>query len=346
MNRRPNLKGYWLDDDFLSLIRGHKALESTDRDARKFSIEIDRVGNNLFRIGDDEKYLSITHPDNQLEQDLNMYFIMEYRRYRDGLYGNHFHLGNLFNDFMQMLVIYGECFHALDWEEKDIESRKYWLPANFRYLRTCTMSKRVNQKGEIVGYVQRYSPFAKLSYDPSEKKIRRFNFEKDEIFYVKYPLEDTQPVKRSMHLLKPILRFWDFGLERSESWSNSMKFKVVVAGQKRYSEEKRKYALARAEVRRNFHYLLNIDDLTITEYYDIFLVRRYKKELNIVRNYFVKQFNQQIMVPFAAKNGLTETPQLVLSGFMTNEEIDGYFDRYVKKEITSKNFIDEVVNKD
>lgn len=346
MNRKPNLKGYWLDDDFLSLIRGHKAFESTDRDARKFSIEIDRVGNNLFRIGDDEKYLSITHSDIELKQDLNMYFIMEYRRYRDRLYNNHFHLGNLFNDFMQMLVIYGECFHALDWEEKDIESRKYWLPSNFRYLRTSTMSKRVNRKGEIVGFVQKYSPFAKLSYDPSEKKIRKFNFEKDEIFHVKYPLEGIQPVKRSMHLLKPILRFWDFGLERSESWSNSTRLKVVVAGQKRYSEEKRKYALARAEVRRNFHYLLNIDDLTITEFYDIFLVRRYKKELNIVRDYFVEQFNQQIMVPFAAKNGLTEVPQLVLSGFMTNEEIDGYFNSYVRKKITSKKFIDEVVNKD
>jgi hypothetical protein len=347
MNKKPNLKGYWLDDDFLSFIKGYGAFKSTYRDARKFSIELDRVGNNLFQIGNDEKYLTITYPNNTIQQDLNLYFIAEYGRYRDKLYGNHFHLGNLFNDLMQMLAMYGKDFCALDWEEKDIEGRKYWLPSAFRYLSVATMSVRKDQKGNVDGYIQRYSPFTKsYSYDPSEKLTRKFDFKKEEIFFVKYPLDDIHPVKKSMHLLKPILEFWDFGLDRSESWSGKpQRLKVAIASQQRYSEEKRKYALARAEVRRNFHYLLNIDDLTITEYYDIFLVRKYKKELNVVRNYFVEQFNQQIMVPFAAKNSL-EVPQLVLSGFMTNDEIDSFFDRYVKREITSKMFIDGVVNKD
>lgn len=348
MNRRLNLKGYWIEDDFLSFIKGYKAFKSTYRDARKFSIEIDRVGNNLFQIGHDDKYLAITHPDNTVQRDLNLYFTAEYGRYRDKLYGNHFHLGNLFNDLMQMLAMYGKDFCALDWEEKDIEGKKYCLPSDFRYLSVATMSAKRDQKGEVTGYVQQYSPFAKsYSYDPSEKLKKKFVFEKEEVFFVEYPLDDTHPVKKSMHLLKPILEFWDFGLDRSESWSGKpQRLKVAVASQKRYSDEKRKYALARAEVRRNFHYLLNIDDLTITEYYYIFLVRRNKKELNIVRNYFVEQFNQQIMAPFAIKNKLVEVPQLALKQFMTNKEIDFIFDMYMKREITSKMFIDEVVNKD
>lgn len=347
MNRNK-LKGYWLEDNFLSRIKGYVKFKSTYRDARKFSIEIDRVGSNLFHLGNDNEFFNISHPDTTVQQDLNAYFIDDYRRYRDKLYGNHFHLGNLFNDLMQMLAMYGKDFRALDWEEKDIEGRKYWLPSDFRYLNVATMSARKNNQGEIEGYIQQYSPFAKsYSYDPAEKLVRRFEFNKDEIFFVEYPLEEIHPVKRSMHLLKPILEFWDFGLDRSASWSgNPQKLKVAVAGQKRYSEAKRKYALARAEVRRNFHYLLNIDDLTITEYYDIFLVRRYKTELNIARNYFVEQFNKQIMVPLATKNKLTETPQLVLTGFMPNEEIDTYFEMYKSQEITSKEFIDVVVNCD
>lgn len=349
MNRKyNNLKGYWIEDAFSSFVKGFKAFKATYRDARKFSIELDRVGNNLFHIGDDEKFLDIKHPNQTIQQDLTAYFIDDYRGYRDKLYGNHFHLGNLFNDLMQMLAMYGKDFCALDWEEKDIDGRKYWLPSDFRYLSVETMSTKRDVSGNVIGYSQRYSPFAKsYSYDPSEKLSRKFDFGKDEIFFVEYPLDETHPVKKSMHLLKPILYFWDFGLNRSKSWgSEPQEFEVAVAGQRRYSEEKRKYALTRAEVRRNFHYLLNIDDLTITEYYDIFLVHRYRKELNLVRNYFVGQFNQQIMAPFAVKNNLGDVPQLVLTGFMTNEELDGYYEMYVAKEITSKEFIDVVVNQD
>lgn len=349
MNRRSNRKGYWLEDEFLSLIKGYSAFEATYKDGRQFSIEIDRVGNNLFPIKqEDDRLFVIKHNDEVLQNDLNDYFISRFNRYRGRLYGDHFRLGNLFNDLMQLLVIYGECFHALDWEEKQIDTRNYILPSDFRYLRPSTMFIKKDNKGSIVGYKQRYSPFTKLSYNPNEKKVRRFDFKKDEIFYVRYPLESVHPVKKSMYLLKTILRFWDFMLDRSESnvHPQNKKLNVVWAGQQQYSEQKRKYALARAKVRKNFHYLLNINDLTMTEYYDIFWVARYKKELNKVRNYFVEEFNKQVFIPFARKNSIRESPQLELRGFMTNEKIENYFSKYRVKEITSDEFIEKVVNKD
>lgn len=344
--KRNNLKGYWLEDEFLSLVKGHTAFEATYRDGRQFFVEIDRVGNNLFPIGEDEKYLFIRHSNSVVEKDLNEYFISQHSRYRDRLYGNHFHLGNFFNDIMQQLAIYGECYYAIDWDVKQIEDRTYHLPTDLRYLRTSTMSVKKNDNGSIVGYKQQYSPFAKLSYDPDEKKTRRFNFKKDEVFYTIYPLERVHPVKKSMSLLKPILRFWDFGLDRGESnvHPQSKRFNVVWAGQQRYSDQKRKYALTRAKVRRNFHYLLNIDDLTITEYYDIFLVTRYKKELNEVRQYFIDEFNKQVFTAFTHKNTLEQIPRLELIGFMTNDQIDEYFEKYKRKEVTSKEFINKIVN--
>lgn len=345
MNRN-NLKGYWLDDDFLSFIKGHSAFEATYRDGRQFSIEIDRVGNNLFPIGEDEKYLIIKHENQTITMDLNEYFITKHSRYRDRFYGNHFYLGNFFNDIMQQLAIYGECYYAIDWDTRKIENRSYQLPYDLRYLRTSTMSVIKNEEGKIVGYKQKYSPFTKLSFDPDEKKKKEFSFNNEEIFFTKYPMDSIAPVKKSMPFLKPILKFWDFGLDRSEgtTYPQIKRLNVVWAGQQRYSDQKRKYAMARAKVRNNFHYLLNIDDLTITEYYDIFLVTRYKKELNKVRQYFVDEFNKQILEVWATKNSVTPAPNLEVIGFMTDEQIDYYFNKYKNKELIAKEFIDKVVN--
>jgi len=349
MNKQANLKGYWIDDEFLSFIKGHTVYESTYRDARKFSIEIDRVGGNQFPLGEDEKYLTIDHSNKIIQSDLNSFFINKHGWYRDRLFGDHFYLGNFFNDLMQQLVIYNECFYAIDWEEQTIEKRKYLLPNDFRFLRTSTMSVKRDIRGNIQGYKQRYSPFAQLysSYPFDQKKPRKFDFGKDEVFYVKYPLDKTQPVKKSMYLLKPLIDFWDFAMDRTVSnTSSDKKIKVVLAGQQRFSEQKRKFLLARAQVRKNFHYLLDIDpnDLTITEFYDIFLVSRYKKELNTVRNYFVDSFNEQILTPFATKNNIKIVPQLKLINVITNEEIDTYFNKYNSGEITTKEFITSVVN--
>lgn len=346
MNRQ-NKKGYWFKDPFFSLLKGFFAFEATYRDARKFSIEIDRVGSNMFPLGEDEKYLVITHSDKLIEKDLNDYFVNKFRRYRGRLYGDHFYLGNFFKDIMQQLVISGEVFYAVDWADTTIEVRHYQLPDNLRYLSTSATFVKRDATGKVIGYKQRFSPFADLppSYT-DERQKRSFDFNKDEVFHVTYPMENTQPVKKSMRLLKPILKFWDFGVQQSASWNPKYKeLSVIRAGQLKYSDQKRKYALARAKVRKNFHYLLNVDDLTITEYYDIYLVREYKTELNLARRYFINQFNEQILVPFAQKNGLSEAPKLNVVGFMTDEQIDSYFQKYRNQEISSKEFIEEVVNK-
>lgn len=346
MNRQ-NKKGYWFKDPFFSFVKGFFSLEETYRDARKFSIEIDRVGNNMFPIGDDEKYLVITHSNKKVEQDLNVYFISKLRRYRERLYGDHFHLGNFFNDVMQQLVINGEAFYAVDWSDTTIEDRHYQLPDDLRYLSTSATFVKRNEAGKVVGYKQHFSPFADLppSYT-GERQKRSFDFSKDEVFHVTYPLDSIQPVKKSMHLLRPILKFWDFGLEQSASFDPKNKaLSVSRAGQQKYTDQKRKYALARAKVRKNFHWLLNTDDLTITEYYDIYLVRQYKIQLNQARQYFVDQFNEQVFIPFAKKNGLKETPKLSLIGFMRDEEIESYFEKYKNHEITSKELIEEMVNR-
>ena len=346
MNRQDK-KGYWFKDPFFSFLKGFFAFEETYRDARKFSIEIDRVGNNMFPLGEDEKYLVITHSNKTIEQDLNDYFINKLRRYRERLYGDHFYLGNFFNDIMQQLAINGEVFYAVDWADTTIEDRHYQLPDDLRYLSTSATFVKKDDTGAVTGYKQRFSPLADLppSYT-GERQKRSFDFDKDEVFHVTYPMDKTQPVKKSMHLLKPILRFWDFGVEQSASWNPKYKeLSIIRAGQLKYSDQKRKYALARAKVRKNFHWLLNTDDLTITEYYDIYLVRQYKLELNQARRYFVDQFNEQVLIPFAEKNGLEEAPKLNIIGFMTDEEIESYFQKYQNKEITSKEFIDEAVNK-
>lgn len=346
MNRQ-NKKGYWFKDPLISFLKGFFRFEKTYRDARKFSIEIDRVGNNMFPLGEDEKYLVITHSDKVVEQDLNTYFISKFRRYRDRLYGDHFYMGNFFNDIMQQLVMDGEAFYAVDWADTSIEDRQYQLPDDFRYLSTTATYVKKDETGAIIGYKQRFSPLADLppSYT-GERQKRSFDFSKDEVFHTTYPMDHIPPVNKSMHLLKPILKFWDFGVQQSASWNPKYKeLSIIRAGQLKYSDQKRKYALARAEVRKNFHYLLNYDDLTITEYYDLFILRQYKVDLDKARQYFIDQFNDQILATFAQKNNLDESPKLKLIGFMTTEEMEALFQKYDNHEITADEFSTEIKNR-
>lgn len=350
MNRQNKKKGYWFDDEFQSFIKGFYAYKSTYRDARKLSIEIDRVSNNLFaeRRRADRRYFLIEHINPVVVNDLTDYFLEDYSRHRDRLYGQYFSLTGFFSGIMHLLLVYGECFSALDWEEKIIEDRKYILPSDFRYLNNSSMLVLRSSKDTIKGYKQKYSLFSRVRHDPTVEKASEFDFRKDEIFYTVYPLDNEHPVKKSMKLLKPILRFWDYMLEEAEAnaQTGDHRLDLEIARFLRYSEQKRKYALARARVRKNFHYLLDLDNLTITEYYDIYWVTRYKKELNQVREYFVEEFNNQILIPFAKKNKISPAPVLKLQGFMTNNEIEAYFEDYKSKKINAKEFINNVVNRD
>ncbi len=104
--------------------------------------------------------------------------------------------------------------------------------------------------------------------------------------------------------------------------------------------------MARAKVRRNFHYLFDLNDLSLTEYYDVYSVARYKKELNKTRNYLVQEFNRQVFKPFAKKNKINPHPELKLQGFLSDNQIDDYLEKYRKDEIDLKEFIEQVINKD
>lgn len=350
MNRGNNQqKGYWFDDDFWSYVKGFNEYEATYRDAMKFSIEIDRVSNNLFEeISNDKRYFDIQYPDSTICKDLSEYFL-EYRgHYRDRLYGEHFGLASYFSRIMHGLIIYGESYHAIDWEEKLIEDRTYILPSDIsRYLNPSSMTI-IKSLGNLKGYRQKYSPLSQVGYDPTIEKVREFNFKPDEVFYTKYPLDNEQPVKKSMSLLKAIQRYWNYTLEDAEASANVSKHKLKLekARFQSSSVQRRKYALTRAKVRKNFHYLLNTDDLTTTEYYDIYLVVEYKKNLNTIRNYFVQEFNNQVFVPLTKKNKFSEKPVLKLKGFMTDEEIDVYFEDYKSRKISAREFIEKVVKHD
>ena len=210
------------------------------------------------------------------------------------------------------------------------------------------MSVIRSNNGSIKGYKQKYSPFAEVHRDPTIEKVSEFEFAADEILHALYPLDEEQPVKKSMHLLKPIQKFWNYTIEEAESRANtsSHRLELEKARFTSLSDQRRKYGLARAKVRKNFHWLLDLYDLSITEYYDIYLVTRYRKELNKTREYLINEFNNQVFKPLAKKNKITPYPKLKLRGFLTDTQIEEYFEKYRNGEIDIKEFIDKVVNKD
>ncbi|OQB06298.1 MAG: hypothetical protein BWY19_00289 [bacterium ADurb.Bin212] len=337
-------KGSWLTDKYLASINNHLKYEEAYTDSQKFWVEVDRLGNCLFpvtRTGEDKSFLQIKHPDANVSEVLNNYFISRNHR----IYGDHFSLQDFIGGLLQQLTIYGRSFYVIDWERKVIGGKSYILPGDFRYLSPSTMICEYNKDRAVKSFSQKYSFWGRLL----DKNLphKRCDFLKNDILFLEYPLGREHPMEKSLKLIPALLSFWSFGLSQSESnlKTKSHRLDLELARNRLYSKEMRKHALTRAQARKNFHWLLNIDEINITEYYDIFLITRYKKELNKFRQYFIGEFTNQVLKVLAKKNRI-KFPTLELTGLISDEEIDREFQRYHLKKISAEQFIEHVAKAD
>ncbi|GMU25840.1 MAG: hypothetical protein AMXMBFR16_07450 [Candidatus Uhrbacteria bacterium] len=364
MRQRPykrREKGYVFDDPLLGYIKGYDRLEAASRNGMELSTEVDSIRHALFPLREvpvvdrpgyvthERDYFSIECDDPVLKRDLEMYFTDRYSFYRDGLYGHGDSVGDFLEGIAWQLLITGDEFHMIEWEEVDIKNRKYQLPVDFEYLRNETMKVR-RKRGLIVGYRQKYSLFTyfkeKRFKDWEEKeKPRSFEFEKDEVIYCQYPFAKKSPTARSLKYLKPIKKFWQFGLDQSRSGVEveSRYFPLERARYTTYASEKRKYDIARGKIRTIFNYLMDTNGPRLTQYYDIYTVIRYKKYLNDFRDYLVREFNEQVLAVVAKKNGFASVPKLVYSGFLANSELDAALQGYKDGTLTFDQIVQQIV---
>lgn len=354
-------KGYGMDDPLLSFIKGYDRLEMTTHDIMKLSTEVESIQNALFPLRDvpvpdqpgyithECDYFSIRCGDPIVKKHLEAYFTNTHSWYRDGLYGYGDSVGGFLEMIAQQLLVTGDSFQTIDWDEVDIKNTKYLLPIDFGYLRNETM-KVIRKNGVIARYRQKYSLFTYLKekrfkdYD-DKIKPRSYEFEKDEIIYCQYPFSKKSPTAQSMKYLATIEKFWQFGLDQSKSGAEveNCYLPIEKARYTTYVREKRKYDLARSKIRTIFNYLMDTNGPKMTQFYDIYTVIRYKKFLNDFRDYLVRQFNEQILSSVARKNNLPCVPKLTYAGFLSNADMDSALRKYTDGTLTFEQMIEQIV---
>lgn len=354
-------KGYVFNDPFLGFIRGYDRLEAATRNTMELSNEVDLVHYALFPLRDvpvadrlgyithERNYFSIECDDSALKQDLEAYFTDEHSWYRDGLYGQGDSAGVFLEGIARQLLVTGDAFHTIEWEEVDINGKKYKFPVDFKYLRNETM-KVIREGGVVIGYRQKYSLFTyfkekKFKGWKDEKKPRSFEFEKDEVIYCQYPFAKKSPTVQSIKYLCTIKKFWQFGIDQSRSGVEIESFYLPLEKARCavFAQEKRKHDLARGKIRTIFNYLIDANGPKMTQFYDIYTMIRYKKFLNNMRDYLVREFNEQVLAVVAKKNNFNCRPKLVYSGFLSNTELDLALQKYINGTLNLDQMIQQIV---
>ncbi|MBP6962320.1 hypothetical protein KBB49_02185 [Candidatus Saccharibacteria bacterium] len=345
-----NRKYHWLRDEYQLYVKGYEKYYATYQDASKFFIQL-RDAHAYFSVlkRDVEKNFVIEHPDKKIAALLNEYFVQNrYRMNRGRLFSNAHNLIDFFANSYQQTAIIGEMFYYIDWQTKELDGVKYRIPDSFDFIHPETMSCKKDSQGNIVGFKQRYSLYAKIKERKDERKFETLNFKPWEIFYTRYPFGKTHPVKKSYKLIRHFMWFMKYMLWSGEAgaYSKPRALAVERARDKRFEDEKRKHYLLTARAYKNFSTPIPVNDINITRYYDFFYYSRFKSEIYRARQYYVDAFNEQVLKPFATKNKLSEVPILKMFDLITDEQLLDYFEKWKKGIISKDEFLAIAVKPD
>ncbi len=359
--RNNNKKGLWYPDIFLEYIKGYGPLGKAMRDGMEgLSKIIEGMQWSLFpsrsvpvpgysgRTMQSHDYFQIEHPNSTVREALQYYFI-EMRHHGEGrLFDNYGDLSDFFSRTMNDLYLYGKAFYSMEWGKVDIKGLKLTLPTSFNHLHAVT-----TRRAWLGGFVQKYSWVSYLTEYHFRRELwgrpkppRKFKFSDDEIVHFKYPFSGKTPVQKTYKQVRKLRYFWELGLNQGKA-NNEPDIHTFSLEKARYTllnKAKREHGIRRAKVRKEFGNTLEAD-LNITQFYDIYTVGRYKKYLNALRRFYIKEFNEQVLRPIALKNKLEVVPVLTLDYFQTDDEIERAVQAFRDQKMDVNGFITAVVKK-
>jgi hypothetical protein len=356
-----NKKGLWYPDIFLEYIKGYGPLGEAMRDGMEgLNKIIEGMQWSLFpsrsvpvpgypgRTTQGHDYFQIEHPNPTIREALQRYFIEMRHRGGDSLFGNYGDLSDLFSRSMSDLFLYGKAFYAIEWGEVDINGLKITLPTSFNHLHSVT-----TRRAWIGGFVQTYSWLAYLTEYHFRRELwgqpkpsRKFKFADDEIVYFKYPFGSKTPVRKTYKQVRKLRDFWKLGLDQGRA-NNEPDIHTLSLEKARHTllnQAKREHDILKAKVRKEFGNTLEAG-LNITQFYDVYTVGRYKKYLNALRRFYVKEFNEQVLRPIALKNKWGVIPILTFGHFQTDDEIERALQDFREQKLDVNGFILAVVKK-
>jgi len=293
-------------------------------------------------------YFHIGHPDLAIQEALQKYFVDLRHRGGDSLFEGRDNLAGFFSRTLHDIYLYGKAFYAIEWNEVSLKGLQIILPKSFNSINALTTKRSL-----FGGFVQAYSLVAYYfgyhfvgPHWGEPKPQRTFRFTEDEIVHFKFPFGSKTPVRKTYKQVPKLRDFWKLGLDQGKSGlePDSHTLSLEKARHTIFNQAKRERDIRKAKVRKQFGNTLE-GDLNITQFYDVYTVARYKKYLNNLRNYYVAEFNNQVLARIAEKNKWEVAPVLTFDHFQTNQEIDQALQDFKDQKMDVNGFILAVVKK-
>lgn len=346
----PNTRfaGTHFSDPFLEWLKGFNKRERAIKDATALSSEVLNYRHELFpvrsvpvperpgRVTLNRDFFNVQFANGKLNKDLTEFFSEEGSNRDTVSYGSGHDLGEFFEMAFHGLLVNGTDAYAIEWEKVKLNNRYYMLPITFHWVNPATV--HINEHDEQNFLVQKFSPISKfiVSYYEYQDHV----FSKDESLIFKYPTLRS-PVSASLKYLKQLTQGMDFSLIQGQANIEPENYSLDME-KTRYetaTDYWRKQNMTRVKVRRIFNQPVGGFGVSLTTYYEVYAYAEYKKHLNVLRDYFVTKFNEQVMKRIQEKNDFATPLEVVCQGFTSNEFIDEIFSKYNRGEISVDDFV-------
>ncbi len=346
MNNEPPRKYHRENDEFKSYIKGFEKFKDTRNDGLKFSVEIDRLRLGFVLKRDKlTETLIVEHKDSQIEEVLTSYFIDPYSRFhgRRELYGGALDIMDLFGEAYQYSAMIGDVYFYINWDQVDISGTQYTLPVSFDFIDPSTIKPKRDNSGTVLYYVQSYSFYQRSKQKHfKQTPLKKMKIDLNNILHLTYPFQEKPAVQRSMQLLKQLSKFNKYMIDHTDSTLHEKprSFAAELVRNKGFETERRKRDLIKNKTQLNFHQITVTDGLKITNYYDMYIVTRFKSDSYKVKKFYLEEFNKQILKKVRIKNGMRSAPKLVLINQQTSGNIWDKFREWENGKTTDQQFID------
>lgn len=354
-DRKYKFNGVHLPDRFLMWLKGYIKRREATKDAMEFYNETlqqyvlfpfkstpvkERPGYVTHNLD----YFTISTEDQIVEQDLNNYFLNKYYMSvndRIAYTSTGDELGDLFNYSYYGLVTDGICTYAVEWDEIEIDGRKYHLPTDFSWINSATL--KFDQREGLQAH-QKYSWVTKNADD--YYTYTENHFDKGDLLVLRHPLYPSSPLNKALKLVDLVKSFYVFGLRQGKAINEPSNHDLRLEKTRYQPSEDaaRSQALARVKARRYFKLPIGGFELSLTPYYEVVAHSEYLKQLNLLRDTVVNSFSTQILEEVRKRNNIDSAISLGYEGFKKNQKIDEIVELFKQRKIDVDEYSESVVS--
>ena len=348
----PNRKfsGLHFDDPWKEFVSGHKKREEATKDGTKLFKEVYHYRDELFPVRSvpasrpgyvthDQNFFRIVTKGAKTSELLTEYFAEEHSYRNDSIsYSGAHDLAGFFAFVLHGLLVDGVSYAAIEWGEVKFDSKSFILPKSLSLVNPATV--KIIDFSKVFA-VQKFSWVARFLNNYFE--YQDHEFQKDELIVFRHPtLYPRSPVSICIKYLVNLVEGISFSLlqGKANAEPTNHSLSVEIARHKHTNDFFRKESIARVKVKRLFKQPIGEEGVGITSYYDVLAYADYKKHLNLMRDYLISVFDNQLLTQVQSKNEIKSPVKIEYGGFVSNTVIDQALKSYQEGNINVREFVE------